>query len=314
MKIISIINWKGGVGKTTITHHIATCLQELELSEIETYTGLKRFPKVLLIDLDPQCNLSISALGDTQFEQKAYLSNSKTIRDLIMSSLDEKLDTVNIDDYILKEHVRSNTGKVYKHVDLIMSHQDLIYTDMDIAVTQKSNFKKNLINSGIYKFQIIDSIIQKVHDQYDFVLIDCPPNLNYITQNAIYTSQYYLIPTILDKLSSYGILSIKNKVDELNEMFGSLAKEYIETNMVGIVANNVRDYLGPKMSQYNVLQRLGRTFPNLVFKNYLTNGDGIAKASGNSYPVFSLEKKHPNAAKQANAIRNITKEFLTKLL
>ena len=50
MKIVSIINWKGGVGKTTMTHHIAAALQELSLSEIKALVGIDRIPSVLLVD------------------------------------------------------------------------------------------------------------------------------------------------------------------------------------------------------------------------------------------------------------------------
>ena len=315
MKIISIINWKGGVGKTTLTHHIAACLQESALlNNVKERTGGSSYPSVLLIDLDPQCNLSISALGEDDFETKAYTDNIKTVKDLFESSLNGKLDSEDIGEYILEESVRSNDGHCYTKIDLIPSHPDLIYTDMNIATYSKPDFKSNLLSSSIYKFQIVDEIIKKLDKEYDFVLIDCPPNLNYITQNALYRSDYYLIPTILDKLSSYGILSITNKVDELNRIFSSAAKGYTPTKLIGIVANNVREWGGaPKQSQTNILSRLTSLFGGTVFSNYLTHGDGIPQASELAYPVFALESKNANAAKQSQAIREITKEFLTRL-
>ncbi|KFZ32263.1 hypothetical protein JS44_13485 [Anoxybacillus flavithermus] len=83
--------------------------------------------------------------------------------------------------------------------------------------------------------------------------IDCPPNLNYITQNALYASNYYLIPAIPDRLSSYGISAIKNKVDELNERFQSSSKEYSDTKLIGIVLNFILEYGNqPKHTQTNV--------------------------------------------------------------
>jgi chromosome partitioning protein len=86
-KVISIINWKGGVGKTTLTHHIASGLQEIkDMKEM----GFDRFPKVLLIDADAQCNLSIACLGDNKFEDMAYKSATPipTIRDIFEQFLE----------------------------------------------------------------------------------------------------------------------------------------------------------------------------------------------------------------------------------
>ena len=63
-KVISIINWKGGVGKTTLTHHLGTGFAHLSEDERLQYLGKKDLPKVLLIDNDAQCSLSVSCLGE----------------------------------------------------------------------------------------------------------------------------------------------------------------------------------------------------------------------------------------------------------
>lgn len=318
-KVISVINWKGGVGKTTLTHHIGVQVQNAA-NDKDKYPETKGFPRTLLLDLDPQCSLSIAALGESQFEAKVYGKKPiKTVKDLFELYLDNKIDDINIDDFTLKEKVRADeegkTSRIYKYVDLLPSHPDLIYTDMEIATFSKRDFRKSLIGAETYKFRIVETFIEKLKDKYDFIIIDCPPNLNYITQNALYSSEHYLIPTILDKLSSYGILSIKNKVDDLNELFSrAMGEDYKKTELIGIVANNVREYEGqPKKSQMNVLKNLKKLFINKVFKSYLTNGDGIPKAMELGYPVFAIEDKHANAKKQSRMIRRITKEFLERI-
>ncbi|MDT8903254.1 ParA family protein [Anaeroselena agilis] len=313
-KVVSVINWKGGVGKTTFTHHLGTGLQELSETNLSELLGTDTSPKVLLVDLDAQCNLSISCLSDDIFEKKVFTDKIGTIKDLFEKFLVDENANVDLSQYILKKSVRSSEGYIYTNVDLLVSHPDLIYTDMDIAVYAKPSFKANLMNKDIYKFRIVHNILKGVKDQYDFIFFDCPPNLNFITQNALYESDYYLIPTILDKLSSYGILSITHKVKDLNKAFSGSDANFHETNLAGIVSNNVREYSQePKDSQSNVLTTLKNIFPNQVFENYLTNGDGIPKASASGYPVYAYKDKNANAKKQSEALINITKEFLARI-
>lgn len=313
-RVISVLNWKGGVGKTTLTHHLGTGLQELNLSDIKEYLHISRYPRVLLIDLDAQCNLSISCLRDDKFENLVYVNKIPTIKDLLDLFLTQDKPGIDVDDYILSKLVRRSADKYqYNNVDLLPAHQDLIYSDMNIAAYSRADFRSNLLNSDIYKFQILHRILQQVRMQYDFIFIDCPPNLNFITQNALYTSDYFLIPTILDKLSSYGIASIIHKVHSLNKTFASACEDYTETKLAGIVANNVIDRGGPKASQALVLNALKTAYPDSLFECYLTYGDGIARASSEGIPVYALGTSLGNASKQSILLKNILKELLTRI-
>lgn len=322
-KVISIINWKGGVGKTSLTHHLGVKLPFVA-SDKGKYPETEGFPKTLLIDLDPQCSLSIACLGENVFEKMVFERKSSaipTVKILFDLYLNNKLEDY-LEDYLIycvqKKAVRHSKERkedfTYKYIDLLPSHPDLIYTDMEIAVFSKATFGNKLMRSEIYKFQIVHTFIKKFREHYDFIFIDCPPNLNYITQNAIYESDFYLIPTILDTLSSYGILSITNKVDGLNKDFTDASGDYKPTELAGIVANNVIEYYKrPKKTQLNMLNSLKRTFGDKVFKSYLTNGDGIPKALVQGYPVFALEGKHDNATKQSRMLNNIAEELWERI-
>lgn len=312
-KVISVLNWKGGVGKTTLTHHLGTGLQELTQSDIKQYLHISRYPRVLLIDLDAQCNLSISCLRDDKFENYVYVNNTPTIKDLIDLFLTQDKPGIEVNDYILHKLVRRADKYLYSNVDLLPAHQDLIFSDMNIAAYSKADFRSNLLNSDIYKFRILHRILQQVRKEYDFIFIDCPPNLNFITQNALYASDYFLVPTIPDKLSSYGIASIIHKVNSLNKTFASACEDYTETKLAGIVANNVIDRGGPKASQANILAALKTTYPDNLFECYLTYGDGIAIASAEGIPVYALGTSLGNASKQSLLLKNILKELLARL-
>ncbi|HFG8385265.1 TPA: ParA family protein [Salmonella enterica subsp. enterica serovar 1,4,[5],12:b:-] len=82
-KIISMINWKGGVGKSTLTLHLGLGLMLQNEDR----------PKVLLIDLDPQCNLSYLALGVTKYVDYVYKKTSQHLRIFLMIILKAKNST-----------------------------------------------------------------------------------------------------------------------------------------------------------------------------------------------------------------------------
>ena len=312
---ISILNWKGGVGKTTFSHHIGTGLQEIN------WNG-KRLPRILLIDLDPQCNLSISCLGDDVFEDLVHKNNQPTMKSLLNEFSMNDNPNINLDNFILQDSVRKNFCRnnsltTYKNIDLILSHQDLIYTDMHIASFNRPGFHPRLfthginqdINQNIYKFKFLYNFINMIEDLYDYIVIDCPPNLNFITQNALYASDYYLIPTILDKLSTYGILSITEKIKELNSTFSSSGNNnYVDTKLAGIVANKVATRNGvPIASQHNFYKRLEKTFGDILFKNFLTSGEGIAEASARGLPVYAISGN--TALKQSQSFKDVIHEL-----
>lgn len=307
-KIISTINWKGGVGKTTLTYHIGTGLTHLDWEGGE-------IPRILLVDLDPQCSLSVSCLHESNFEELIFDTERpiKTINNVFHDFFMTDTPGINPYDYIIQSSVRKNiTDRIincYETVDLLPSHPDLIYTDMDISQLSRPSFQNSLLTRDVYKFKFLENFLNMVKEEYDYIWIDCPPNLNFITQNAIYASDYYIIPTSLDKLSTYGILSIYNKINDLNSTFGQLDPTYRNIELLGIISNNVVEKFGePKASQNNRLAELKKSFPTQILSNYVTAGDGISSTSIESLPVYS--SKSMNAQKQAMALLQITNSLV----
>ena len=170
------------------------------------------------------------------------------------------------------------------------------------------------IDTGLIKLQVLNRMLKMLKDDYDYILIDCPPNLNYITQNALYCSDYYLIPTQLDFLSVYGITSITAKVADLNATFTDIQPDYRPTELIGIVANRVREYnKEPKGSQMNILERLHNSFGDMVFQNYVTEGEGITNASQLANTVYATASSGAVARKQAEAMRAVVCEMLERI-
>lgn len=183
MKTISFINMKGGVGKTTSVVEVATVLVK------------DHNKKVLIIDIDPQTNATFSFIKYDEWQENV---EQNTIADVLgmnkhLSSRDEEYD---INNAVIK-----NVSNI-EGLDLISSHLSLTFLDLDLSA-----------KAG--REMILSRQISKLEGEYDFILIDCPPNLTLAPQNALVASDYIVTPIIPDFYSFLGLPLLKNRVDRL---------------------------------------------------------------------------------------------------
>lgn len=214
--VVSIINLKGGVAKTTTTVQIAECLAS-EFSQ-----------RVLVIDLDPQTNATIALVGEEKWEE---LDNQKqTIFHLFNDKL-EKTSNFNINRAI--QPCVSNLKLPY--LSLLASSIKLIdIQDRISEIPQKSEY-------AINPMEVLKTAIYNKLRDYDYIFIDCPPNLGFITRNGIEISDYFLIPTIPDTLSTYGIPQIIKTIHDFKkarnlaiECLGLIITKYSSSSNVHI--------------------------------------------------------------------------------
>ena len=209
-KIISFINLKGGVAKTTTTVGVATVL-----------AGEKK-KKVLVVDLDPQTNCTTMLIGENKWKELNVKGH--TLYTLFKDALKESSD------FNLSETLQQNVSKIrnVKGLDLIPSSLDMIDIQDQIATIPRGQFYSN------NPTEIIKKALYPIIDNYDYILIDCPPNMGLITLNGLCISDGYIIPTIPDILSTYGIPQIINRVDKFSKNIGK------KIACLGIVATKVR--------------------------------------------------------------------------
>lgn len=311
-KVISMINWKGGVGKSTLSLHLAVNIMRLS----------PKTPKVLLIDLDPQCNLSYLALGVSKYIDSVYTKKQPTLKDIFDSYFNGKVyDTSKA---IIRQPITASPGHMWSNVDILPSHHELVLIDMRLAREKKSGTShQEETKFELDKLSIIQKAINKVQDEYQYVIMDCPPNINLVTQNSFFASQSYVIPAIPDFLSTVGISLIKSEMEKLNKNFKGMIDysgsdiEYSDAELKGIIFNMVDEYSGrPKETHRSTIDSVKSQHPNMVFDNYVTDGDGISTAADNNMTVFSYKdfpKAKANAEKQASLLDAVTKEFLKKV-
>ncbi|ASS75999.1 hypothetical protein CIG75_14190 [Tumebacillus algifaecis] len=306
--VTSLINWKGGVGKTTLSYHLATGL------------AYKR-KRVLLIDLDPQCNLSYLAIGAESYMQKVYEDHQRTLNDVFDGYF--RNIPVLAHEIIQKKMVRSSPGNVYNHVDIILSHQDLRFLDHKLAQFQKHGLEYGeYAQHEIQKLSVLKNLLDQVEHEYDYIFLDCPPSVSYLTQNAFYTSHFYLVPALPDHLSTIGVSLIRNYMEKFDQQFAGLCAHvhtidpYTVTKFGGTIFNRVREYRGtPRPYHRKFINSLRNKGVN-VFDSYLVEGDGITLSSEHTVPIYAYEylpKEKTNAEKQVICLTNLVTEFQIRI-
>lgn len=159
---------------------------------------------------------------------------------------------------------------------------------------------------SINPIELLWRAVKSKCDDYDVVIVDCPPNLGMITLNGLRISQGYIILTILDILSTYGIPRIVTRVREFSQEIA----EPIEPPGIAITK-----YRAQSTTHINGLRRLkgeedAGKGPHL-FDTVIPETDAIAAAAEHLEHQRTLKGKYPRGL--ADSYRNLARETLTKL-
>jgi chromosome partitioning protein len=276
--IISTINLKGGVGKSTTTVALA-----------EFLSGEFR-KKVLVIDLDPQTNATVMLIGEKKWEK--LNKDGHTLAQLFKDAIEEDEEERSFDLAKTIQKQVSNVGYV-PSVDLLPSSLDLIDLQDKLGSMSSGRFHSDVPTD------ILRRAVKPILDEYDYVLIDCPPNLGIITLNGLRISNGYIIPTIPDVLSTYGVPQIisrvkafANRITEDIEPFGIVISKYREQSTVHV----------------NTTKRLREDEDVPVFNTIIRENDQIA-GSAEYVDTSTLRQKYGYRG-QFDAFRALTKEVI----
>jgi chromosome partitioning protein len=223
MRKICIINQKGGVGKTTTAVNLATGLA-------------RKKKKVLVLDMDPQGNISTCLGQDSEKDMYELLVNSEDPRE-ISKEVEPNLFIV------------TASGKLAEAESIMMGRPN----------------RERILG------RVMDDLTD---DDYDFIIIDCPPSINLLNQNALLFADEALIPSATEKLSLVGLQKMIDVIDEYNNLFdhdlvigGILPTMYDRRNRVCV------EVLGEMEAKFN-----GMTLEPIRVNSKLIEAPGYAKS------------------------------------
>ncbi len=305
MKVVSVINYKGGVGKTTVTANLAAQL---------AYEGYK----VLMIDLDPQTNLTFSFIRAADWEKS--FSAEKTIKKSFDNLLVGKAFDLNKLIYEPRRAKEALNGR--GKLDIICSHLGLINVDLELAtLLGGANMRQSKQNFLKVHRRLADGIAGIDDSLYDVILIDCPPNFNVVTKTAIVASDYILVPTRPDYLSTLGIDYLIRNVNELVQDYNDYAREGKEATAeispatIGVLFNMIQERnKEPIQAQNTYIQQIVRQSGLAVFDDYIKRNDTLfASAPESGVPVVLKGYSGGTNKSVVDGLEAVSAEFVTRL-
>jgi len=237
-KIIAVANQKGGVGKTTTTMNLGAALAA-------------RGERVLLIDFDPQCSLTIYC-GIEAHSLKHSVYNA-----LLGRPPELTLDSI----------TKKTTEKL---VSLVPSGIDLARADMELAA--------ELMREGFLK-----RAISKLDTHYDFILIDCPPSLGILTTNALVAAHELIVPVEADYLAFKAMqLLLHTTFPRIRDQINGRLR------LGGIV---VTKYQQRTTHSKEIMAAIRETYPGKVFTSVITASTRLRDASASGRSLLAYEPK-----------------------
>lgn len=289
--VIATVNMKGGVGKTTLTVNLATCLAK------------NHGKRVLVVDLDAQISATLSLMPPHDFAK--VRRERKTLSKLIYKAIKPKAQTkYNIHD-VIQPYVCTVKGLDLLPGDIELYDEYLVSEMLHEKATNEGDRNFTEVWNSFEK-QLIKGILEPVINDYDFVILDCAPGYNLLTRSGIVASDFYLLPARPEPLSVVGIQLLERRIAKLKESHSSDSP--LNLKLLGIVFILSGGLIGRYYNQ--VMQRVTDDFTTTqLFKNRIPMDVNVAKAVDSFMPVVLAT---PNSS-GAKAFTKLTDEFLQKI-
>ena len=307
--VVSCINYKGGVGKTTTAYHVSCSLAQHHRQ------------RVLMIDIDPQTNLTFLCATPEQWQRRKR--NVGTIASLYRRFTDGLPLEV-------KRHVWERPVTIGRYpisrLDMIPCDIDLLGEDLGggqlAGVFPSAQALRQNAQQYMRERSFLVEVIEEVQDRYDWVVIDCPPNLYLMTQNALHASDYYVVTAIPDHLSTIGLTILTQKIGKIGEFIASAqplagidseravaelgAIVFVKVRLGGTLITNTHQTTMASIA----LEQFAR---DKVVSTYTTELIGYSEAAENQVPVWEHESENARRAAGKNEYPEITRQLIAKL-
>nr|VFJ88468.1 MAG: chromosome partitioning protein [Candidatus Kentron sp. LFY]VFJ91497.1 MAG: chromosome partitioning protein [Candidatus Kentron sp. LFY] len=278
--VVSLINMKGGVGKSTLTFNLAW------------YSAWFGKLRVLAIDLDPQANLSQYFLGARYYLKLISKLGTKTIVDIFEqfsapSAISGAPTLIEPNDIIAKLEKWSDGSLL----DLVPSRLELAWT----------------LKNPTEKAQLLPQFISKVEENYDLILIDCAPTESILTNAAYRSSRYLFVPVKPEFLATIGLPLLARSLNEFR-----LMHENQQLDMGGIIFNDKRRSNTPPEQEESCrdVEVTAKKHGWRVFENIAHHSDSFATGSREGTSIFQTPYARDYVKDEFSGV---AKEFLKEI-
>lgn len=271
MSVVSFMNMKGGVGKTTLCVNLADILSR------------EYQKKVLVIDIDPQFNATQCFMSGEEYSKHKEDNNYTTyhiyadsleVPSLVNGTVEENIQIVELNEIILE----SNPNLHFIPGDLKL-----------IKVETGRNGQEMRLNRFIREYDL--------NNIYDFIFVDCPPTNSLWTLSAVVASDYYIMPVKPDYLSSVGLSLFKSVIGELIKNYASeikcLGVVFTMTEPTTLLTQNIRSVVSNSVD-----------FGSKVYSGEMRRTTRIASIQRDRKFILDLNDDH------TNDLKRIAREFL----
>jgi chromosome partitioning protein len=264
-RVVAIMNMKGGVGKSTLTTNLGW------------YACFERDCRVLLVDLDPQFNLSQYVLGTSGYE--SLVKREQPTIELLFRA--EGRPT-SVDPLIVK---------VANYADNSCVH--LIPANLGLAWT---------IKTAVERSHMLKNYLEQVRNRYDLIIIDCAPTESTLSRAAYHAADYVYIPVKPEFLSSIGLPLLKRSMDE----FGNENPDANVPEVAGIIFNDTMDKVEQAKSRRDV-QVFAKRYGWPILKTDISHSESYPAGARQGKPIFMTHNARSVKKEELNRVGD---EFL----
>jgi chromosome partitioning protein len=244
MSIVSIAMQKGGSGKTTTAVNLAAALQ-------------RAGKKILLVDMDPQANLTQSLGIIEEPEQNIFTE--------------------------LKKEMEGQNGNLQEIIIKINEGLHLIPSSIELAGAELE------LVSVYGREQLLSWLLKPLEPIYDFIFIDCPPAIGMLTVNSLVASCWVLMPLQAEFLPLKGVRSFMHHFGNIVRIKKKLG---LEIDVLGFILTKYEEH---KKMNREVCLKLGQEFGSKVFNTHIRTNIQLAKAQEAGVDIFSFDRNSHGA-------------------
>lgn len=290
---ISFINYKGGVGKTSLIVNTAAALAKLG-------------KRVLLFDFDTQSNASIWLLRLDRWN-KINAQGEGAIFSIFEPGLAQ------VKDLILKDVVEGKAGeKLLPGLDLVPTTFNLVELESEYVGDPKKP-----------PYALFAEQVAAIEKDYDFILFDCPPNILRASQCGIFTSNEIYVPANPDALSLIGFTLLVEKLHKFHQVSASFRKASmgVPAQVQGVVFNSIKtgvDIEVPKMrmqlrlNQFRTARRVSAAAK--IFNTQIRDAMIVRRAVALGLPVALVSVEGADVTASSDNVINDYRKLAAEII